>query len=65
MRKPVPPATTLKMRNQWLSFAEEQDIIAANREGSGFVNSAKYNRESARAYRAAAAAYKPKIEGED
>ena len=61
----VPPATTLKQRIRWLAYADEQDWIASSCEKQGFPNAGAHNRASAEKYRAAAAAFRPNIEGDD
>lgn len=70
MPKEITPATTLKQRNRWLSFAEEQEGFARQYErdqektGRAWPVSIARHRASAARYRAAAAAYRPVIEGE-
>ena len=65
------PATTLRERNRWLSYALEQDGKAsalehAMAQGSqhDWTAAIATHRESAKKYREAAAAYKPVIEGD-
>ena len=60
----IAPANTLKMRNRWLAFADEQDWIALQRERDGYHVDATHNRASAQRYRDAAAEYTATIEGD-
>lgn len=70
MGKELAPATTLKQRNRWLAFAEEQDWIADSYErdqektGRAWPVSIARHRASAEKFRAAAAAFRPVIEGD-